>query len=107
MLTLPLWFITEHIKPSDPEHTAENEPGAALAFTDLEKLLAFKKANRGGEWKMEAADDPEGLVIIIADLHRLNIATFTLDPAKDGTGGEQITLADLVTFADSLRKDRK
>lgn len=60
-------------------------------------------AHRGGEWKMEMAADRDGLVILIADLHRLEIGTLSLDPDKDGTGGEQITLADLIVFADSLR----
>jgi hypothetical protein len=102
MLTLPLWFVTEHIKPTDSEHASEHEPGTALVFRGVERLVEFKKANRGGEWKFEAADDREGLVILIADLHRLNVSSLLLDPADDGTGGEQITLADLVGFADSL-----
>jgi hypothetical protein len=107
MLTLPLWIVTEHIKPTDAEHTSEHEPGTALIFRGVENLIEFRKANRGGEWKMEAADDREGLVILIADLHRLNVSSLLLDPENDGTGGEQITLADLVAFADSLSRDAK
>jgi len=105
MLTLPLWIVTEHIKPTDPEHTPESEPGSALAFSSSEKLLKFMKANLGGEWKMQMADDRDGLVVLIADLHRLNIATLSLDPEKNGTGGENIPLSDVVAFADSLRGD--
>ena len=105
MLTLPLWIATEHIKPTDAQHTSEHEPGTALLFRGVEKLTAFRKANHGGEWKMEAADDREGLVILIADLHRLNIASLVLDPETDGTGGETITLAELVAFADSLKAE--
>ena len=101
MLTLPLWIVTEHIKPTDPDH-APSEAGTALAFSSSEKLLKFMKSNLGGEWKMEMADDRDGLVVLIADLHRLNIAMLTLDPAKDGSGGEQIPLTDVVAFADSL-----
>jgi hypothetical protein len=106
MLALPLWIVTEHIQPTDPKHTSEHEPGAALVFTNMEKLIAFKRANRGGEWKFEAADDRAGLVIVIADLHRLNVASLTVDPAKDGAG-EQITLADLLAYADSLGGNAK
>jgi hypothetical protein len=51
------------------------------------------------------ADDRDGLVVLIADLHRLNITTLSLDPEKDGTGGENIQLSDVVAFADSLQID--
>ena len=105
MLALPLWIVTEHIQPTDPEHTSEHERGTASAFSSVGNFVEFKKANRGGEWKMEAADDREGLVIVIADLHRLNIGVLILDPANDGTGGDQLTLADLVAFADSLKAE--
>jgi hypothetical protein len=107
MLTLPLWIVTEHIKPTDPEHTPVNEPGAALAFNSSDKLLKFMKANLGGEWKMQMADDRDGLVVLIADLHRINIAALMLNPGKDGTGGEQVPLSDLVALADSLSPDRE
>ncbi len=105
MLRLPLWIVTEHIKPTDPDHTPENELGSTLAFSSSEKLLKFTKANPGGEWKMQMADDRDGLVVLIADLHRFNIATLSLDPEKDGTGGENIQLSDVVAFADSLQSD--
>jgi len=45
MVTLPLWIVTEHIKPTDPNHTPENELGSALAFSSSEKLLKFMKAS--------------------------------------------------------------
>jgi hypothetical protein len=102
MLTLPLWFITEHIQPTNPEPTAEHAPGTVLAFSNIEKLVTFKRANSGGQWKMEAADDREGLIILIADLHRREVASFPLNPEKDGSGGEQVALADLVAYAESL-----
>ena len=102
MLTLPIWIVTEHIQPSNPESIPE-KPGGALAFSSAEKIFKFMKSNLGGEWKMQMADDRDGLVILIADLHRLEIATLVLDPDTTGTGGEQIALADLVNFADSLR----
>src|SRR4029078_4882110 len=106
MLTLPLWIVTEHIKPTDPDH-APSEAGTALAFSSSEKLLKFMKSNLGGEWKMEMADDRDGLVVLIADLHRLNIAMLTLNPEKDGSGGEQVALAALVAYANSLSDDAK
>jgi hypothetical protein len=100
MLTLPLWIVTEHIQPSEPEHTPEHEPGSALAFSSSGKLFKFMKAHLGGEWKMQMAADRDGLVVLIADLHRLQIANLVLDPDDDA---EQLALADLMSFADSLR----
>jgi hypothetical protein len=104
MLTLPIWIVTEHIKPTDPDHTPEKKSGRLAAFTSSEKLLKFVKANLGGEWKMEMADDRDGLVVLIADLHRIEVETLTLDPKNDGSGGKQITLSNLIDFADSLRE---
>jgi hypothetical protein len=52
---------------------------------------------------MEMAADRDGLVILIADLHRLEISMLRLDPEPNGKGGESIALADLVALADSMR----
>jgi hypothetical protein len=102
MLTLPLWIVTEHIQPTNPDHTPEHESGTALAFSTSGKLFKFMSAHLGGEWKMQMAADRDGLVILIADLHRLQITSLVLDPEKDGTGGEPVPLSALVAFADSL-----
>ncbi len=101
MLTLPLWIVTEHIQPTNPEHTTEAPAGTALAFSSSGKLFRFMSAHLGGEWKMQMAADRDGLVILIADLHRLEITSLIFDPEKDGAG-EKMELADLVAFADSL-----
>ena len=103
MLTLPLWVVTEHIQPTDPDHTPEHKPGTALAFSSSNKLFTFMNAHLSGEWKMQMAADRDGLVVLIADLHRLEVSTVVLDPGRDGTGGEQISLEDLMALADSLR----
>jgi hypothetical protein len=103
MLTLPLWLVTEHIQPTDPEHRPEHEPGTALAFSSSSKLFTFMSAHLAGEWKMQMAADRDGLVILIADLHRLDVAAIKLDPQKNGSGGEQYSLTDLVAFAESLK----
>jgi hypothetical protein len=102
MLTLPLWIVTEHIQPTNPDHKLGHEPGTALAFSSSNRLFKFMSAHLAGEWKMQMAADRDGLVILIADLHRLQIAALALDPEIDGKGGEQLTLAELVAFADSL-----
>jgi hypothetical protein len=44
MLTLPLWIVTEHIKPTDPAHASQQEPGKALVFITIDKLVEFKRA---------------------------------------------------------------
>ena len=107
MLTLPLWIVTEHIQPTNPEHSSEHESGTALAFSTSSKLFKFMSANLGGEWKMQMADDRDGLVILIADLHRLDISSLTLNPEKDGSGGDHVEMTDLQALADSLRNDAK
>ena len=84
------------------EHTSEHEHGTALAFSSSGRLFKFMSANSGGEWKMEMAADRDGLVIVIADLHRLQIASLTFNCETDSSGGEPLALADLVAFADSL-----
>ena len=99
MLTLPLWIVTAHILPTNPEHTADQTPGRALGFSTGNKLMAFMSRNLGGEWKMQMASDRDGLIILIAELHRLNIREVTLDPDDDV---EEFVLSDLVALADSL-----
>jgi len=107
MFTLPLWNVTEHIQPTDPAHTLAHEPGRALAFSTSARLFKFMSQNRGGEWKMQMADDRDGLVVLIADLHRLQITSIIFNPENDSSGGETLALADLVAFADSLSSGEK
>jgi hypothetical protein len=101
MLTLPLSIVISHILPTDRKQMAEQVPGTAMAFSTAKRLLSFMGKNVGGEWKMQMADDRDGLVILIAELHRLNIRDFVLD-SENGEGGEAVTLTDLVVLADSL-----
>ena len=102
MLILPLWVVTEHIQPTDPDHAPAHVSGTALAFSSSNKLFTFMSAHLSGEWKMQMAADRDGLVVLIADLHRLEVSTLVLDPERDGTGGEQTSLEDLMALADSL-----
>jgi hypothetical protein len=69
-------------------------------------MFQFLNANQGGEWKMAMASDRDGLVILIADFHRANVQKLRLNPAEDGTGGEQIAVRDLMALANSA-KDAK
>jgi hypothetical protein len=103
MLKLPLWTVTEHVQTSDADPIPCDEPGKAVAFGSSTKLFAFLNSHLDGEWKMTMAADRDGLVIMIADLHRANIDTICLDPKVDGTGGEQVPLTDLMALADSLK----
>ena len=101
MLTLPLWIVTEHIQPTDPNHSG-TRAGYGVGLHHSGKLFSFVIAHLGGEWKMQMVADGDGLVILIADLPRLQISSLVLDPEKNGGGGEQFALADLVAYADSL-----
>jgi hypothetical protein len=105
MLTLPLWIVTEDIQPASPEHTRASEQGTALAFSSSERFFGFMKSRLAGDWKMEMAADRDGLVILIADLHRLEITALRVNPEQDATGGEPVALADLVAFAHTLDGD--
>ena len=51
------------------------------------------KSNLGGEWKMQMADDRDGLVVLIADLHRLEVTALSLDPEKTGLAESKYRLA--------------
>jgi hypothetical protein len=106
MLKLPIWTITEHIQVDNAEEDPCGEPGVALVYTTSSKMFQFLNANLSGEWKMAMASDRDGLVILIADFHRANIQTLRVNPENDGTGGEEVALADLMNLAESL-KDAK
>ena len=103
MLTLPLWIVTEHIRPTEPDSTPSCQPNGVLAFSSSKNLFQFLAANMTGEWKMSMASDRDGLVIMIADLHRDEVSKLCLDPEKNGAGGEEIPLSALMEFAESLR----
>jgi hypothetical protein len=104
MLTLPLWIVTEHIQPTESDIAPQPENGFALAFSEAKGLFNFMKEHAGGEWKMQMADDRDGLVILIADLHRLEISKLNFDPDAQGNGGESFSLSDMMDLADSMRK---
>ena len=103
MVKLPLWTVSEHIQTGEADPIPCNGPGTAVGFSSSAKLFAFLKAHMDGEWKMAMAADRDGLIILIADLHRANVETICLDPELDGTGGQQVPLTDLMALADSLR----
>src|SRR3954451_17475623 len=105
MLTCPLWIVTEHIRPTEPDSASQKTPGTALAFSTSHKLFRFMSAHPGGEWKMSMAADGQGLIVVIADLHRLEITNLMLDPELDGSGGEPTPLADLMGLANTLTND--
>jgi hypothetical protein len=107
MLNLPIWSVTEHIQTVDAIDSHSSEPGTALVFSSADKLFKFMNANLGGEWKMAMASDRDGLIILIADFHRMDVGTLRMNPETDGNGGEEFTLADLMALAESLRKDAK
>ena len=104
MLRLPLWFVTEHVQLDGSDDTPCDVPEVAMAFTSVNGMLEFQLAHEGGEWKMSLAADRDGLIIVIADLHRAGTTTIVLDSETDGTGGEQVSLTDLMAFAAAARR---
>ncbi len=46
--------------------------------------------------------DREGLILIIAIAHNHGMDAICMDPELDGTGGEQVSLNELMSLAKSM-----
>jgi hypothetical protein len=104
-LRLPLWFVYDRRAKSPPQHAPCDDTGSTLAFSVIENLTAFLHARKGGRWKLELASDLRELTGMLADLHERGDTSICLDPEPDGSGGELVTLAELLEFCESLPKD--
>ena len=96
MLTLPLWVITDHIEFGKEERLPCSEPGKAAVFSTSDKLVAFLTNNLRGGWKISMAADRDGLIVLIADLHRAELNTILIEPELDGSGGKELSLKEFV-----------
>jgi hypothetical protein len=73
-----------------------------IAFTTTEKLMAFLAGSSAIEWKINLAGDREGLVLVIAIAHNHGIDSICTDPDERGSGGEDVSLNQLLALANSL-----
>ena len=103
MLKLPLWAVSEHIQTVEIEQLPCSEPGKTAVFTTSARLFAFLNAHIRGEWKIAMAGDRDGLIVMIADFHRADIRTIIVDPAIDGSGGQEVPLTEFLALADELK----
>jgi hypothetical protein len=103
MLSLPLWFVTERKQNKPPDRAPCDNPFCVLAFTTTEKLTEFLATSNAGEWKVNLAGDREGLILVIAIAHNHGAESVCIDPDASGSGGTNLTLNDLLIFANSLR----
>jgi hypothetical protein len=95
--TLPFWLVTEHNHVlSSPANIPCADPSAVHAFTSAEKLTAFLAARVGGRWEIRPVADYAGVVVAVADLHKHGAPHLCIDLAPDGSGGDLITLAELL-----------
>lgn len=103
MPSLPLWFVSERKERTPTLDAPCDDREAMLAFTTTEKLSDFLSASKAGEWRINLASDRESLVLVIAIAHNRHIESICIDPENDGSGGQQISLNDLMVLAQSLR----
>jgi hypothetical protein len=104
-LSLPLWFVFDRQPKVPPEHPPCDDARSTLAFSATENLTAFLQARRGGRWKIELASTWIELAGMVADLHERAEHSVCLDPELDGSGGEPITLAQLLEFCEKKSED--
>jgi hypothetical protein len=101
-LRLPLWFVFDRRPKMPPEHPPCDDFGSTLAFSVTENLTAFLQARKGGRWKLELACDSRELAGMVADLHEHGQSSVCLNPKPDGSGGEHVTLSELLEFCETL-----
>jgi hypothetical protein len=94
----PFWVVLEKKHTlNPPEQTPCDDPKAPHAFTDTHKLTRFLSDRRGGRWDVNLIADNAGLVVAIAAAHEQGVSGICFDPEPDGTGGQLISLADLLS----------
>jgi hypothetical protein len=91
---MPLWFARER------HPNAEQKPTSV--FTKTEGIAALLNASAPGQWRIDLVADRRELLVEIADLHDQEQSFVCLNPEPDGSGGEPVTLVELMNFCDSL-----
>jgi hypothetical protein len=96
-LPLPIWIVVSRDASSPPPHESRDEPRHALAFSNLESLVGFLQSRQAGAWRLEHVLDPQGLLMLVADLHRIGVRVIGLDPKPDGSGGTAFKLGATIS----------
>ncbi len=96
MITFPFWIVNPRTVPSPavgPEGCAA--VGLPLAFTDSARMIGYFEAQGAKRWDVRFVARDAGMDAF-ADLHDSGHASICMDPEIDGTGGHEITLAELI-----------
>jgi len=96
----PFWIVIEdeHILNA-PQTVPCQDPSALHAFTSTDKLTEFLSARKGGRWRIDLVGDSEAIVVAVAVAHDRGAANICFDPEPDGTGGELVSIADVLLWA--------
>jgi hypothetical protein len=102
-LTLPFWVIAAHeLETPAPCARCLSKTHAPVAFSDATHAMHYLRALRDknpGVWRIRLVDSA-GLMLFAADLHHHGVPAIPFDPQPDGTGGIDITLAELLALPD-------
>jgi hypothetical protein len=90
-IRFPFWVLAPSISDSHAG-TAGHIP----AFTDSATLAAYLKSQHGRDRHIRLITR-DSLVLFLADLHLIRSPGLRFDPRPDGSGGTQISIAELMT----------
>jgi hypothetical protein len=94
---LPFWIVTEHKHVLNPPARIPcNDPFSPHAFTTAEKLTAFLNERKAGRWDVNLVADRDAILMVVADAKAKGATHVCFDPAVDGSGGELVSLLDLL-----------
>lgn len=96
MITFPFWIVSPRTVPS-PALATEScaAVGIPLAFSDSARMIAYLESQSAKRWDVRYVARDAGMDAF-ADLHESGHASVCMDPEIDGTGGHEITLAELI-----------
>jgi hypothetical protein len=96
MITFPFWIVSPRTVPS-PVQEVEGcaAVGIPLAFSDSARMVAYFESQGAKRWDVRYVARNSGIEAF-ADLHDSGHASICMDPEIDGSGGHEITLAELI-----------
>lgn len=97
---LPIWTVIPRAQHSSTSIEPCDEPGHALAFTELGLMGAFLEQRLASDWHLRLVQCDADLLLLIADLHAKGIKAVCLDPLPDGSEGTAVGLEDLMRQID-------
>lgn len=102
MLKFPLWIVRPRTVPAPvPEVEGCAFSGVPLVFWRTDRMVAYLEAHGNSRWDVRCVMREAGMEAF-ADLHESGYASVCMDPEADGSGGQEMTLAELIL---ALRKD--